>query len=116
MPRPMDLAALLRSFDDFEEELKPVDAWSTLIGTLDGFPIADELPALEGGPFHQWLEEVANAVDLPDLVATLDRELHRRVGLEAATSQPAERLLISLCQSLERVAWAKGGTARRHRA
>jgi len=106
MAQPLDFDAFLKSCGDYEEELKPIDAWSTLVCTLDGIPIARDLPRLKGGPLHQWLEDVANAVDPLDLVETLDRELRRRVGMRAPTSQSAEQLLIALCMHLERCAWA----------
>ena len=110
MARHLDLHAFLKPSDAFEAETKPIDAWRTLLFTLEGLPVARDLPRLQGSPLHQWLEDVANTVDPVDLVETLDRELRRRVGVRAATSQPAEQLLVSLCQSLERVVWIKGRT------
>ncbi|MEM7397775.1 MAG: hypothetical protein AAGF48_10170 [Pseudomonadota bacterium] len=107
MAQHQDLDAFLQSFDEFEEEPKPVDAWHTLIYTLDGHPVADRLTPLRGGPLHQWLEDVANTVDPLDLVETLDRELRRRVGMQAVTSQSAEQLLIALCRQLEACVWNK---------
>jgi len=108
MAQHLDLHALLGSFDNFEDELKPIDAWRTLQYALEGLPVTKDLPRLEGSPLHQWLEDVANAVDPIDLVEILDRDVRRRVGLAAATSQPAEQLLVSLCKNLELVAWTKG--------
>ncbi|MDJ0514110.1 MAG: hypothetical protein QNJ62_11775 [Methyloceanibacter sp.] len=115
MTQYRDLDAFLQSFDDFEEEPKPIDAWKTLIYTLDGLPIANDLTPLKGGPLHQWFEDVANTVDPLDLVETLDRELRRRVGLKAATSQSAERLLIALCKQLEVCAWSRNRTTHQRR-
>ena len=110
MTRHLDLHAFLKSSDAFEDEPKPIDAWRTLLFTLEGLPVARDLPRLQGSPLHQWLEDVVNTVDPLDLVETLDRELRRRVGVRAATSQPAEQLLVSLCQSLELLVWTKGRT------
>ncbi len=114
MAKHVDLQTLLNSFGDFEEELKPIDAWGTLLSTLEGLPVADDLQLLTGSPLHQWLEEVANAVDPLELVETLDRELRRRVGLAAAISLPADKLVISLCQSLEILAWTRGRKRKVH--
>ena len=114
MAKHLDLKTLLNSFGDFEEELKPIDARGTLLSTLEGLPVADDLQLLTGSPLHQWLEEVANAVDPLELVETLDRELRRRVGLAAAVSLPADRLVIPLCQSLEILAWTRGRERKAH--
>ena len=108
MAKHLDLQTFLDSFDGYEEELKPIDAWGTLVSTLEGLPVADDLQLLAGSPLHQWLEEVANAVDPLDLVETLDRELRRRVGIDAAISLPADQLLVSICKSLELLAWTRG--------
>ncbi|MGD8528382.1 MAG: hypothetical protein PVH06_06845 [Methyloceanibacter sp.] len=114
MAKHLDLQRFLDSFDGFEEELKPIDAWGTLLSTLEGLPVANDLQLLTGSPLHQWLEEVANAIDPLDLVETLDRELRRRVGLAAAISLPSDELVISLCKSLEILAWTRGRDARSH--
>jgi hypothetical protein len=114
MAKHVDLQTLLNSFGDFEEELKPIDAWGTLLSTLEGLPVADDLQLLTGSPLHQWLEDVANAVDPLELVETLDRELRRRVGLAAAISLPADKLVISLCQRLEILAWTRGRKRKVH--
>jgi hypothetical protein len=114
MAKHLDFQIFLNSFGDFEEELKPIDAWGTLLSALEGLPVADDLQSLTGSPLHQWLEDVANAVEPLDLVETLDRELRRRVGLAAAISLPADRLVVSLCKSLEILAWTRGRVRRAH--
>ena len=75
MAQHVDLHTFLKSSDAFEDEPKPIDAWRTLLFTLEGLPVARDLPRLQGSPLHQWLEDVANTVDPVDLVETLDREL-----------------------------------------
>lgn len=100
---------LLGASDECEDELKPLNAWFFLSYALEGMAISEELARLRGSPLHQWFEEVSNAVHPLAFASVIGDELSR-VGRHAATSRPADQLLVSLCKTLELVAWTERGS------